>query len=74
MIEEHYKVQIRYIEDRGLNATRFQSAQQQYAEQVARSIDDPGSLATAVRAITIKQINNVVSEFSDMPIGMEYDR
>jgi hypothetical protein len=74
ILDENHKVQIRYIEDGGANATNFQSAQQQYAEQVAWSLEGPGTLATAVRSIEIDPINNVISMFSEEQIGMEYDR
>jgi hypothetical protein len=57
-----------------MNATVFQSAQQQYADLVAKSLTDPASLASAVRKITIDPINNIVAKFSDMEIGMSYDR
>lgn len=74
ILGEGHKIQIRYLDDGGANALSFQTAQQQYAEQVARSLEDPGTLAAAVRAVTIDSISNVTKKFSEIEIGLEYDR
>lgn len=74
MLNENDSVRIRYIGADGMNATVFQSAQQQYADLVAKSLTDPASLAAAVRKISIEPINNIVAKFSDMEIGMNYVR
>ena len=74
MLHETYAIELRYIDKDTDIPTKFQSAQQQYAEQIAGAIDDADSLAGLVKAIKFTPINNVISTFSEEKIGMEYDR
>ncbi|WP_163006124.1 hypothetical protein [Methylobacterium brachiatum] len=74
MLADNDKIRIRYIENGAATASTFQSAQQQYAELVAKSLTDPDSLAAAVRKIVIEPVNSIATKFTDMQIGMEYAR
>ncbi|MCB4805150.1 hypothetical protein QO001_005054 [Methylobacterium brachiatum] len=74
MLADHDKIRIRYIENGSATSSTFQSAQQQYAELVAKSLTDPDSLAAAVRRIVIEPVNSIAVKFVDEQIGMEYAR
>lgn len=74
MLNESQTVEIRYIDKDTDNPSKFQSAQQQYAEQIAGAAQEAGSLAAAVRELKFTPINQVISTFSTEQIGMEYDR
>lgn len=73
-ILDQYSITIRSIDRDGKKANNFQKARQYFIEAMRATYDGEGSLFDSINSIKFSAMNNLISSFSEIEIGMEYDR
>lgn len=73
MLRTDNEVEVRFIDRLGVTGNNFQKARQQYAEQINQGNASEG-LPKLVSEIKYRSIRNISSTFSEIEIGMSYDR
>lgn len=71
---EQYSISIRSIDKDGTKTNNFQKARQYYIEAMGATYEGAGTLSDAINSIKFSAMNNLISQFSELEIGMEYDR
>jgi hypothetical protein len=74
LLDQKYSITIRSIDKAGGILNNFQKAKQYYIEAMGATYEGDGSLSDAINEITIVPMHNLISTFSEIEIGLEYDR
>lgn len=65
---------IRAIDKTGMSLQNFQKARLHYIEAMGATGEEKNSLLDAINSIKFELINNVIPTFSEIELGMSYDR
>ncbi|TPJ17888.1 hypothetical protein FJW04_10210 [Mesorhizobium sp. B2-7-3] len=74
LLDQKYSIAIRAIDRTGVAQNNFQKAQQYYIEAMGATYQGDGSLSDAINDVKFSSMHNLTSTFSEVEIGMEYDR
>lgn len=71
---DQYSIAVRAIDKYGSASNNFQKARQHYIEAMGATYEGTGSLSQTINAIKFQPMHNLISTFSEIEIGMDYDR
>ncbi|MCB8823287.1 hypothetical protein [Microvirga rosea] len=74
LLDQKYSIVIRSMDKTGVSANNFQKAKQHYVAAMGATYDGDGSLLDIINGITFSLMNNLIPTFSEVEIGMDYDR
>ena len=72
LLQEHVDVEVKQLEAAAVAPAMFQKAKQSYVDGLA-AIDERSPLAECVNRIEYKRITQVLTRFSDLELGMNYE-
>jgi hypothetical protein len=74
LLDQKYSIMIRSIDSTGTSTHTLQKAKQHYIEAMGATDEGDGSLSDMINSITYSLMNNTISTFSEIELGMDYDR
>jgi hypothetical protein len=74
LLDQKYAITIKSIDSSGECLNKFQKAKQQYIEAMGATYDEEGTLSDIINNIKYSLMNNLIPTFSEIEIGMGYDR